>query len=565
MNEWNPLTEEEHTPLPRRTNNTAEVQASLHKPAPHKRLPKPVKPILKKMDKPRLKRLEAMGLPRTTSKILQRLAKDAIESEASIPSDIPAKEVVGKFGLMHPTSFALEHEAADMLLEWSEKGCPVDTGPNWSRNQIEEAIKRGPHKSAHEDGAVEFLINETNEKVKYNYAKVVRYGDIQENLPSNLKISPVSMIPHKSKLFRCILDLSFQLKNPRTGKKWDSVNSATTKLSKQQSMGQLGSVVKRIVATMADHYDPGKPFMFTKLDIKDRFWRMAVSNEAAWNFCYVLPSNNKDLPLEDTMIVVPNSLQMGWTESPPCFCAGTETARDLMEIMLPLVESLNPHPLEKKMEQATEGTNEQKKEPAKSNEHDDKTPFKTLFEVFVDDFMAATNQIDPKNLTKISRVMLHAIHCIFPPPEVTGHKGEDSISVSKIDNGDGKWSYLKEILGWIIDGKDYTITLPKSKLKKITNEVNKAVRMKKVPLKQFQELAGKLQHASFAMPGGWGLFSPVQAAMQGSPKIVDITPELVGRMPAGLENHHLASDSTSDPCTTAGGWIPRFPRLHGCL
>ena len=166
------------------------------------------------MDKPRLKRLEAMGLPVATSKILQRLAKDAIESEASIPSDIPAKEVVGKFGLMHPTSFALEHEAAEMLLEWSEEGCPVDTGPEWSKDQIKEAIKIGSHKSVHADGAVEFLLNDTNEKVKNKYAKVVRYGDIQENPPSNLKISPVSMIPHKSKLFRCILDLSFQLKNP---------------------------------------------------------------------------------------------------------------------------------------------------------------------------------------------------------------------------------------------------------------------------------------------------------------------------------------------------------------
>ncbi len=29
------------------------------------------------------------------------------------------------------------------------------------------------------------------------------------------------------------------------------------------------------------------------------------------------------------MIVVPTSLQMGWVESPPYFCAATETARDI--------------------------------------------------------------------------------------------------------------------------------------------------------------------------------------------------------------------------------------------
>ena len=131
--------------------------------------------------------------------------------------------------------------------------------------------------------------------------------EICHNLPKNIKISPVSMIPHKSKMFRCILDLSFQLKNPRTGIKWESVNSATTKLAKQQSMGQLGKVVKRTMATMADHYDPNKPFMFTKLDIKDGFWRMVVSDEAAWNFCYVLPTEKPSDNIDDIMIVVPNS------------------------------------------------------------------------------------------------------------------------------------------------------------------------------------------------------------------------------------------------------------------
>jgi hypothetical protein len=42
--------------------------------------------------------------------------------------------------------------------------------------------------------------------------------------------------------------------------------------------------------------------------------------------------------------------------------------------------------------------------------------------------------------------------------------------------------------------------------------------MKQVPLKRFQELAGKLQHASMGIPGGAGLFSPLQMAMLGSPE-----------------------------------------------
>ena len=72
--------------------------------------------------------------------------------------------------------------------------------------------------------------------------------------------------------------------------------------------------------------------------------------------------------------------------------------------------------------------------------------------------------------------MLHAIHAIFPPPDVTGHEGEDSVSIKKIDNGDGRWNYIKEILGWIINGRDYTITLPPDRLEKILVQINQAKR-----------------------------------------------------------------------------------------
>ena len=99
-----------------------------------------------------------------------------------------------------------------MLLDWAEHGCPVDTGPDWTKEQIEAALERGPHKSAFLPGAAEFLIQETKEKAANSYAKVVRYGDIKNNLPKNFKISPISMIPHKSKEFRTILDLTFKLR-----------------------------------------------------------------------------------------------------------------------------------------------------------------------------------------------------------------------------------------------------------------------------------------------------------------------------------------------------------------
>ena len=67
------------------------------------------------------------------------------------------------------------------------------------------------------------------------------------------------------------------------------------------------------------------PFKFTKLGIKYKFWRLAVSNTDAWRFCCVLPSANKVENIENIEILVPNCLQMGWFDSPERFCEASET------------------------------------------------------------------------------------------------------------------------------------------------------------------------------------------------------------------------------------------------
>ena len=67
--------------------------------------------------------------------------------------------------------------------------------------------------------------------------------------------------------------------------------------------------------------------------------------------------------------------------------------------------------------------------------------------------------------------MLHGVHSIFPPPPITNHDGDDPISEKKIDKGEGVWSTTKEILGWIVDGVEYTITLPPEKCDKIIAKI----------------------------------------------------------------------------------------------
>jgi hypothetical protein len=239
---------------------------------------------------------------------------------------------------------ALTHDAAKLLSQYSTDGCPTDCGPNWTHHHIITAIKRGPHISAKIPEASKCLVKETENKINGGYAKVVTWKDIKDNIPPNLKISPIAMIPHKSRKFRAILDLSFQMRIK--GKKMPSVNSATNIKAPQKSMAELGNVLKRIVNTMALNYDINQPFVFSKCDIKDGFWRMVVNHHDAWNFCYVLPSTTKKSNIDNVQIVVPHSLQMGWCESPPFFCAATETARDIIEKMFKTCDDIPFHAME---------------------------------------------------------------------------------------------------------------------------------------------------------------------------------------------------------------------------
>ena len=88
------------------------------------------------------------------------------------------------------------------------------------------------------------------------------------------------------------------------------------------------------------------------------------------------------------------------------------------------------------------------------------------------------------------------------------------------------WRFEKEILGWVVNGKQATITLPTQKCNDLCTLLKNISKKKQVSLNSFQKLSGRLQHASFALPGGKGLFSPIQRHMVGSPSFINITPEL---------------------------------------
>ena len=77
------------------------------------------------------------------------------------------------------------------------------------------------------------------------------------------------MIPHKNRVYRTILDLSFVLMID--GKELPSVNECTNPTAPQDSMKKLGHVLEKWISLMAVASSNSPDFRFSKLDIKNVF------------------------------------------------------------------------------------------------------------------------------------------------------------------------------------------------------------------------------------------------------------------------------------------------------
>lgn len=247
--------------------------------------------------------------------------------------------------LMRPMAWVAErHPFGATLKDW-EQGVPVNCGPDWAREAIEEAVQRGPHISATTPEARALVLEDVMYQVEAGFSEIVLWDDIKDDLPSNLKVSPLAVIPQANRRGRLILDLSFGVRRshgPRKGEVMQAaVNETTTRLSPPEPIKELGKVLPRLLDFMATTPD-GETVQFSKIDLSDGFWRMIVNKKDCFNFAYVLP----DPPGSPLRLVIPHALQMGWAESPGYFCAATETGRDLMQALIDAEVELPAHPLE---------------------------------------------------------------------------------------------------------------------------------------------------------------------------------------------------------------------------
>jgi len=420
----------------------------------------------------------------------------------------PKTATTSYVGQMCPSNAALDHPARNILLQYAQEGCPVETGEPWTREMIEAAVMRGPHVSAMVPEAMNQLQLEVAEKEKNDQVRVVNWDDIKDNLPKELKVSPIAMIPHKSRMFRAILDLSFGIRL-EDGAQVPSVNESSIKTAPRGAIDQLGQSLDRVIHAMAQAEQDAKVFM-AKWDIKDGFWRLVGRKGEEWNFAYVLPQE-EGKPIK---LVIPTSLQMGWIESPPYFCAASETGRDVAQ----------------QYAEAPVGSLENHKFIAHSLQGEDYETFqgqglqdlRYSIEVYVDDYISLAMPRTKEDLRHVANAVMKGVHDVFPADQVAEN---DPLSYKKMLKLESMWALTKEILGFTFDGDNKTIWLAEDKREKLLATLHQWLRQATrekggIKFDEFQSTIAKLRHAFISIPSGKGLLSPCNAVLRKQPKYV---------------------------------------------
>ena len=346
--------------------------------------------------------------------------------------------------------------------------------------------------------------------------------ELRKELPENVIVSRVAIVPQENRRGRIILNLSVDINMPAyrpKGKRrkilprHPSVNETTIPGADQSGAEALGSarpaILKFMFETNCEH-----EIDWQKVDLSDGFWRMIVERGQDYNFVFQMPARVDEV---ETFFVVPAALQMGWKNSPAYFCGATETVRELIRrlMALTLVSGLDvPHRHEALCLDAV-ATKQVANQPWKKP-----SDIELFSRVFVDDTMNGI--AGPKNRPRkgqeqlwMSRATLHAVHAIFPPPAALANAEEkDSISEKKLNKGDAIFKRTEVLLGFEMcgdSGRNRTVKLPPDRKEKYSAQIHAALSQPEhyVPLKTFRELHGKINFSSNAIPCMRGLMTPL--------------------------------------------------------
>jgi hypothetical protein len=403
---------------------------------------------------------------------------------------------------------SLPHPAAiELLVSLRNDGAPVElTTAEWSKERVREAMNRGSHQSA--DEYLGFVEEEMTDFIRKGFWLVLPFAAVQ-HLP-DLRISPLGVVPQRNRRPRLIVDYTFS-----------GVNEETRKMAPGDSM-QFGRALDRIRLAVLEAPDEFGPTYMMKLDLSDGFYRIQVKPEDVPKLAIAFPTG----PGEEKKVAFPMKLPMGWTESPPWFCAATETIVDVANDYCGTSWDPPSHRLEgiassTPTDPPTAGViHEPEYVPRQEPELIDKLPPKRRrkrrrtqpclhLDVFVDDELAVA-QGSLARLQRIRRQLLHINDLVFRPNDANDQHRKEPASVKKLRQGDASWSTVKIVLGWLIDSLKKTIQLPPHRLERLQTLLNDYRGRKSISQKQSHRLMGELRSMALGIPGSAGLLSLLQ-------------------------------------------------------
>jgi hypothetical protein len=224
------------------------------------------------------------------------------------------------------------HPANRLLTCLERSGAPVLLRtPPWSKEQQDSTMERGPHKSSIE--FAEFLKEELVDFIQKGQWVVLPYRLLMKDpkLRLHLRISSMGVVPQRDRRPRIIVDYSFF-----------QVNDETVRLAPDEAM-QFGKALERIIQDVVEANPWYGPVYLMKVDIADGFYRVWVRAPDIVKLAVSIPT----LEGEEPLLALPLVLPMGWTQSPPWFCATTETATDVANHRLQRRWKAPPHHLDK--------------------------------------------------------------------------------------------------------------------------------------------------------------------------------------------------------------------------
>lgn len=412
-------------------------------------------------------------------------------------------------GDLHPDVGKLNHPAAHLLSRYQKSGTPaVISSCPWTPDRLKKALQRGPHQSA--KNGISFLREEYADMMDKQQWTVLP-AHLVLGLPG-LRLSPLGLVSQRERRDRMISDYSFY-----------GVNLETLKLAPAEAM-QFGRTLKRLLTKIHHANDHFGPVHLSKIDLSDGFYRLWLRADDTAHLAVVFPTR----PGEPPLIGIPLTNPMGWTESPPNFCACTETVADLANAAIATPGAMaaarhQPHPLDVVSETppprrtgppGKPGTGACVAQPSRQSTTPSKTPLHYV-DVYVDDFLAAT-QGNKWTRRSIKRLIFQALDKVFRPLDSEDSPfRQDPASIKKLLKGDGTWDTIKIILGWLVNTVDKTITLPPHRVERLRVILASILPGQAyVPTKHWHQVLGELRSMSIAIPGATGLFSLLQEAFR---------------------------------------------------